>query len=116
MRPRLASLLASLVLLAGCSTTWDPHKPRTIDASANGGSVTLEHGQRLHVPLAAPEGFEWKAAEPRVPALLAEGPPSAEGQYFTPVRSGEEKLRFEYRAARADGAPQRVVTYDVTVR
>ena len=108
--------LVVLLALAGCSTTLDPHKPRTIDASADGGAVTLKHGQRLRVPLAAPAGFEWKAAEPRVPALLAEGPPGAEGQYFTPVRSGEEKLRFEYRAARAEGAPQRVVTYDVTVR
>ncbi len=108
--------LICVVALAGCSTTWDPHKPRTIDASAEGGAVSLEHGQRLHVPLAAPASYEWKAAEPRAAAVVAEGPPTGEGQYFTPVRSGEEKLRLEYRPARAEGAPQRVVTYDITVR
>jgi hypothetical protein len=109
-------LLASLLALAGCSTTLDPHKPRTIDAEGESGEVTLKHGQRLHVPLSAQSGYEWKVVEPRVPAVVAEGPPAAEGLYFTPVRSGTEKLRIERRRARAEGAPEQVLTYDITVR
>jgi len=108
--------LASVALLAGCATDWDPHKPRTIDAAPAGGAVSLKHGQRLHVPLAVQEGYEWTVREPRAAAVIAEGPPAAEGLYFTPVRSGAEKLRIEQRAPRAAGAPQRVLTYDITVR
>jgi hypothetical protein len=107
--------LILLMALAGCSTTLDPHKPRTIEAGADGGAVSIRHGQRLHVPLPVQAGYEWKLVEPRVMAVVAEGPPTAEGQYFTPVRSGAEKLRIEQRASR-DAAPQRVLTYDVTVR
>jgi hypothetical protein len=48
--------------------------------------------------------------------VVAEGPPAAEGLYFTPVRSGEEKLRIERRRERAEGAPEQVLNYDITVR
>jgi len=109
-------LVASLLLLAGCSTSWDPHKPRTIDAEPAGGAVSLKHGQRLHVPLSSETGYEWKIVEPRLMAVVAEGPPAAEGLYFTPVRSGEEKLRIERRRERAEGAPEQVLNYDITVR
>jgi len=109
--------LASVALLAGCATDWDPHKPRTIDAEPAGGAVSLKHGQRLHVPLAAAQsGYEWTIVGPRVVAVIAEGPPAAEGLYFTPVRSGAEKLRIERRRAPAGGAPEQVLTYDITVR
>ena len=38
-----------------------------------------------------------------------------QGFSFTPVRSGEEKLRMEYRPVQGEGVAQRVVSYDVTV-
>ena len=93
---RTAIVLA--LLMAGCSTTWDPHKPKTVNAGEDGGAVTVKHGQRLHLPLAADPGgqYEWRLAEP-------------------PVRSGEEQLRLEYRPVSGEGAPQRIVSYDVTV-
>ena len=106
-----------LLLLAGCSTVWDPHKPKTVSAGDEGGPVTVKHGQRLHLPLAADPGgqYEWRLAEPPVRAVLAEGPADEKGLNFTPVRSGEEQLRLEYRPVSGEGAPQRIVSYDVTV-
>jgi hypothetical protein len=95
-------------LLAGCSTTWDPHAPRTITAPETGGDVTVKHGQRLQVKLpAAAAGGEWRTREPMTPVVIAEGAPAADGIRMTPVRSGEETLRFE------DG--ERSVSYKVTV-
>jgi predicted secreted protein len=106
-----------LVLAAGCSTVWDPHAPKTVMAREEGGAVTVKHGQRLHLPLAAEPGgqYEWRMAEPPVRSILAEGPADDSGLNFTPVRSGEEQLRLEYRPVGGEGAPQRIVSYDVTV-
>ena len=113
MRPAIVLL----ALAAGCSTTWDPHAPKTVTASDDGGAVTVKHGQRLHLPLAADPGgqYEWRLAEPPVRAVLAEAPADEKGLNFTPVRSGEEQLRLEYRPMSGGGAPQRIVSYDVTV-
>ena len=113
---RCAAVAAAL-LVSGCSTVWDPHKPRTVTAGEDGGAVTVKHGQRLHLPLAADPGgqYEWRLAEPPVRAVLAEGPVDDKGLNFTPVRSGEEQLRLEYRPVSGEGAPQRIVSYDVTV-
>src|SRR6267378_3435371 len=41
--------------------------------------------------------YEWRLAEPPVRAVVAEGPADEQGLNFTPVRSGEEQLRLEYR-------------------
>ena len=113
MRPAIVLV----VLAAGCSTTWDPHAPKTVTASGEGGPVTVQHGQRLRLPLATDPSanYEWRLAEPPVRAVLAEGPAGEQGLSFTPVRSGEEQLRLEYRPVSGDGAPQRIVAYDVTV-
>ena len=113
MRAAIVLVLAA----AGCSTVWDPHAPKTVLASAEGGAVTLKHGQRLHLPLAAEPGgqYEWRMAEPPVRSILAEGPADDSGLNFTPVRSGAEQLRLEYRPVGGEGAPQRIVSYDVTV-
>ena len=113
----MRSAIVLVLLAAGCSTAWDPHKPRTITASDEGGAVTVKHGQRLRLPLASdPAGqYEWRLAEPPVRAVLAEGPADQKGLNFTPVRSGEEQLRLEYRPVSGEGAPQRIVSYDVTV-
>ena len=112
---RAAFLLASLAL-AGCSTTHDPHRPKTIVANAEGGSVTLKHGQRLRVPLAGNDDtLEWRRVEPRVMTVIAEGAPDRDGVNLTPVRSGKETLVFEYRPL-SGGTPQKSVSYDVTVR
>jgi predicted secreted protein len=110
------SLLLTLAL-AGCSTTWDPHAPKTVMANEEGGSVTVQHGDRLHLPLVAdPTGaYEWRLVQPVLPIVLAEGPPTEEGFDFTPVRDGEETLRLEYRPVSGEGAAQRSVAYDVTV-
>jgi hypothetical protein len=115
---RAALLSAVFLVVAGCSTTRDPHAPRTITARADGGSVTLSHGQRLRIPLAGDGNaeLEWRRVEPPVMTVVAEGAPDAQGFNFTPVRTGSEKLRFEYRPVTGEGAAQKVVSYDVTVR
>jgi hypothetical protein len=105
-------------VLAGCSTTNDPHAPKTITAGANGGAVTVNHGQRLYIPLAADRtgAFEWRRVEPAMVRVVPQSAPSEQGIMFTPVRTGTEKLRFEYRPTTGDGMAQKVVSYDVTVR
>ena len=96
------------LFLTACSTTWDPHAPGTVTAPETGGEVSVKHGQRLQVRLpAVAEGSEWRLREPITPVVIAEGAPAADGIRMTPVRSGEETLRFE------DG--QRSVSYKVTV-
>ena len=113
---RFAVLLALAV--TGCASRWgDVHAPKTVLASEEGGAVTVHHGARLHIPLANdPAGaFEWRRVEPGILMVVAEGPSDAEGQYFTPVRSGEEKLRLEYRPVSGQGTAQRAVSYDITV-
>jgi hypothetical protein len=101
-------ILFVFLFLTACSTTWDPHAPGTVTAPENGGDVSVSHGQRLQVKLpAAAEGREWRLREPMTPVVIAEGAPAADGIRMTPVRSGEEMLRFE------DGT--RSVSYKVTV-
>lgn len=96
------------LLLAGCSTTWDPHAPKTVVAPESGGDVEVKHGQRLQVKLpSAAQGSEWRLREPMTPVVIAESAPAADGIRMTPVRSGEQTLRFE------DG--QRSVSYKITV-
>lgn len=113
----MRAAIVFVLLAAGCSTVWDPHAPKTVMAREEGGAVTVKHGQRLHLPLAAEPGgqYEWRMAEPPVRSILAEGPADDSGLNFTPVRSGEEQLRLEYRPVGGEGAPQRIVSYDVTV-
>jgi predicted secreted protein len=108
----------ALLALAGCATgNLDPHRPRTIEAQAEGGSVSVKHGQRVHVPISAAEsGYLWRMREPMVMAIVVEGPLAPEGLYFTAVRSGDEKLRLEYAKAGDDTPAERTVTYDVSVR
>jgi len=108
--------LISLFALGGCfAKSWDPHAPSTIVAPEEGGSVTVPHGARLRVPLAADAGYEWRRVEPQVLTVVAEGPADPEGQMFTPVRTGDEKVRFEYRPLTGEAAAQRAVSYDITV-
>jgi hypothetical protein len=111
-------ILAPLLLLAlgGCfAHKWDPHSPDTVVASAEGGAVMVPHGSRLRLPLAADADHEWRRAEPQILRVIAQGPADAEGQTFTPVRTGDEKLRLEYRRLNADAPAERSVTYDVSV-
>ena len=110
--------LIVVLVLSGCSTTRDPHAPKTVVADANGGSVTVAHGQHLRIPLAGDGkgGFEWRRVEPRIMAVMQEGPADPQGLNFTPVRTGNERLRFEYRPMSGEGAAQRTVSYDITVR
>lgn len=112
-------LLALLALsLAGCAKLADVHGPKIVMAGANGGPVTVNHGARLRIPLAgdAAGGYEWRRVEPPTMMVIVEGAPDAQGFNFTPVRTGEEKLRFEYRPVSGEGMAQRVVSYDITVR
>jgi hypothetical protein len=110
--------LVALLLLGGCARFMDVHAPKTVTAGADGGEVTVRHGQRLRIPLAAdPQGaFEWRRVEPPIMHVVLEGAPDPNGLSFTPVRDGEEQLRFEYRPVSGDGKPQRIVSYDITVR
>ena len=112
---RALAVLAALAL-GGCfAHQWDPHAPDTIVASAQGGAVTVPHGSRLRLPLATDAEHEWRRVEPQIMRIIAQGPADEAGQTFTPVRTGDEKLRFEYRPMSADGAAQRSVSYDVSV-
>jgi hypothetical protein len=113
---RFAVLLA--FALGGCmAMRFDPHAPKTVLADARGGAITVKHGERLRIPLANdPEGaYEWRRVEPRIVMVMPEGPPDKQGFVFTPVRSGEEQLRMEYRPVKGEGDAQRAVSYDVTV-
>lgn len=113
---RLPAIL-SLLLLGGCAGFWDIHAPKTVWAGEQGGAVTVKHGDRLRVPLGTDvaSGYEWRRVEPPILMVVAEGPGDQEGINFTPVRSGEEKLRLEYRPVIGEGEAKRVVSYDVTV-
>ena len=114
MRP---TVLVLAFAIGGCSTTSDPHAPKTVTARAEGGSVSIKHGQRLRIPLTvADNAFEWRRIEPPIVAVIAQGRPDDQGFMFTPVRSGNEKLVFEYRPVEGEGAAQKAVSYDVTVR
>jgi hypothetical protein len=108
LRALLSAAAASLVL-AGCATgRLDPHRPKTITASEEGGQVSLDHGQRLFVPLKSEPGSDWKRIEPPIMTVIAESAPELDGQMFTTVRSGKETLVFQ----KAD----RKVTYEIEVR
>ena len=106
---------AFVLALAGCAAV-DIHGPKTVVAPAQGGQVTVTHGNRLRLPLAtkANDGYEWRRVEPQVLTIVAEGAAEPDGISFTPVRSGEEKLRMEYRPL-TGGPAQRTVDYTVTV-
>ena len=105
-----------LLLLAGCSTTWDPHAPGTVVAPEKGGAVSVDHGDRLLVKLPpAAQGSEWRPREPMTMVVLAEGIADERGQLMTPLRSGKSTLRFEELPLQGEGAPQRVLSYEVTV-
>lgn len=109
------ALVAGVVLLAGCAGLWDVHGPKTVVANPNGGAVTVEHGDRLRLPLATENGYEWRKVEPQIVSVVAQGAADADGLSFTPVRTGTEQLRLEYRPIGADGTAQKTVSYDVTV-
>ena len=105
-----------LLLLAGCASPWDIHAPRTVVAPEKGGEVSVSHANRLLVKLpAAAQGSEWRRREPMTAAVMAEGPADEQGLRMTPVRSGKETLRFEELPVQGEGAPQRVLSYEVTV-
>jgi len=111
------AVLLLAVLVGACSTTRDPHAPKTVVARAEGGTVSIKHGQRLRIPLTATDSaFEWRAVEPPIVAVTAQGAADEQGFLFTPVRSGNEKLVFEYRPVEGEGTAQKAVSYDVTVR
>ena len=103
----LAFTIAGALLIGGCSTTWDPHAPRTISVGEQGGEVQVKHGQRLRIQLANVGEHAWQREEPQTPAVIAQAPPEGDVWMFTPVRSGKETLRFTRE--------QRTVTYEVTV-
>ncbi len=103
----LAASLAGALLAGGCSTTWDPHAPRTISVGEEGGAVQVKHGQRLRIQLASIAEHAWQREEPQTPVVIAQGPPEGDVWLYTPVRSGKETLRFTMQ--------QRTVTYEVTV-
>jgi len=118
IRNSLAPLIA-LLALGGCaaSNRWDPHSPRTVVASAEGGQITVQHGDRLRLPLVADpkSGYEWRLAEPPIRMVVAEGSPTDYGINLTPVRTGDERLRIEYRPVDGTGPAQRTVSYDIRV-
>ena len=65
--PNFLALLVTCVALGGCASSnrWDPHSPRNVVASADGGAITVQHGDRLRVPLVAEpkSGYEWRRVD-----------------------------------------------------
>ena len=116
---RSCSLVIVCLAVAGCASSnrWDPHSPRNVVASAEGGQITVQHGDRLRLPLVADpkSGYEWRLTEPPIRMVMLEGPPTEQGINLTPVRTGDERLRVEYRPIEGTGKPQRTVSYDVRV-
>ena len=119
MSARSCTLVIVCLALGGCASSnrWDPHSPRNVVASAEGGQITVQHGDRLRLPLVADpkSGYEWRLAEPPIRMVMLEGAPTDQGLNMTPVRTGDERLRVEYRPIDGTGAPQRTVSYDVRV-
>ena len=115
---RLAAASLLVILAGGCARFMDIHAPKTVTAGADGGEVTVRHGQRLRIPLTADPkgGFEWRRVEPPIMRVVLEGPPDEQGLNFTPVRDGEEQLRFEYVPLAGERTAQRTVSYTITVR
>lgn len=115
---RAAAVSLLIILAAGCAGLRDIHAPKTVTAGADGGAVTVRHGERLRIPLAAdPKGaFEWRRVEPPIMRVVLEGPPDEHGLNFTPVRDGDEQLRLEYVPLTGERTAQRTVSYDITVR
>jgi hypothetical protein len=112
---RAPAVLATLSLCGCFAHQWDPHAPDTVVAGAQGGAVTVPHGSRLRLPLATDAEHEWRRVEPQIMRIIAQGPADADGQTFTPVRTGDEKLRLEYKRLTGDAPAERTVTYDVSV-
>ena len=111
-----ALAIVAVLALGGCfAHQGDPHSPDTIVAGAQGGAVTVPHGSRLRLPLATDAEHEWRRVEPQILRIVAQGPADPEGQTFTPVRTGDEKLRLEYKRLTGDAPAERSVTYDVSV-
>jgi hypothetical protein len=105
MRAVLVALAAALA--AGCSSTHDPHAPRTVVAGEAGGEVRVQHGERLRIELPKVGAYAWTREEPETPVVIPQGPPEGDAWMFTPVRSGKQTLRF--------AMAQRTVSYEVTV-
>jgi predicted secreted protein len=125
-------------LVAGCGSLSLPDLLGTglLDAvhltgDDSGAEVTVAHGQQLIVrlPVLADSGYAWALREPMSAVVKPEGaptpakPPAAgaaggsEVWVFTPVRNGEQLLRFENRrGAQPDAPPAGVVSYNVRVR
>ena len=76
----------------------------------------------MRLPTKPESGYEWRLYEPLSAAIKPEGAPAAAQERrelwtFTPVRNGEQTLRFEYRKPRDYEAPPAAsVAYAVTVR
>jgi predicted secreted protein len=120
---RIATVVILSLLAGGCAGMRDPFRPKTVTAEKPSEPIALAHGQRLMVrlPTKPDTGYEWRLYEPLSAAIKPEGPPASaagvELWTFTPVRDGEQTLRFEYRRPRGhDVQPAESVAYPVTVR
>ena len=133
-----AVALFCAALVAGCGSLYLPDvlrlgllDPVQLTGDDSGAQVTVEHGQQLIVrlPVLADSGYAWALREPMSAVVKPEGaptlrkPPAAQAAggsevwIFTPVRDGEQQLRFENRrGAHPDAAPAGVVSYNVRVR
>jgi predicted secreted protein len=120
---RIATLVIFSLLVAACAGMRDPLRPKTVTADRPSEPIALAHGQRLVVrlPTKPDTGYEWRLYEPLSAAIKPEGPPvaaaGAELWTFTPVRDGEQTLRFEYRRPPDyEARPAESLAYPVTVR
>ena len=123
--------------MAGCGSLWLPDvlgtgllDPVRVTGDDSGAQITVMHGQQLIVrlPVLADSGYAWALREPMSPVVKPEGAPmpdKAQSQaasvsevwVFTPVRNGQQQLRFENRrGTQPDAPPAGVVSYSVSVR
>ena len=123
----MRAIILALLLPTASGCVWlndvtripDPHAPKTVTADESGGEVKLDHGQRLRIrlPAVSAPGNDWRRVEPRILAVMAEGPRQGDIWMFTPVRSGQETLHLEYGPVQEPAAaPQRAITYIIFVR
>jgi predicted secreted protein len=127
----LPAVICAALLLAGCEALAQKTgisilglpKPVRLTPDESGKDVRLVHAQQMIVRLPrdpALADYEWGLREPQTVRVTAEGAPVAgpkeEVWTFTPVRSGQETLRLEYRRPRQpDARPAKTVSYNIAV-
>ncbi len=138
-RVAIVVAVVAAVGAAGCASTTVPAAAATpqivtLGAAESGATIAIATSQRVVVRLPGnpSTGYRWSLVESAGGVLASDGAPSFEPVQaaaqrpgaggtevwrFTPMRAGEQVLRFEYSRPWEQGTPPaEVVTFTVTVR